>query len=277
MSPYSRRTLFSLFGTPNSKQRPELAQLTRPIEWGSFLPTGKQAETLRATLQQLLIGTRVYTSFPRATRDFFGSADLSIIKKSGKIEVLWMADKNNLASADISDTKLTAKANGLGLFQDIYRVDQLGVVINPDASPEATRAVSDFSNQILKLPQRMGETDPRVRRPVTLAELNTIGSIKYFFVAGLNQDTWTTAPVLFDEYWQTADRAKSLLQNKGSLYRRDDSDLPWIFKRLEATAEPKIISMIKQSLQSDGYLLIPEVFTNYLRWLSSPNLDKGGH
>lgn len=275
--PWYAPTFFTLFATPNSVQRPELNSLSKPLEWSPYFPSDQKRANFRLKMQELLTGTTVYTSFPRATRDFFGSADINIIPESGKLEGLWQINSSNLATADVSVSKETAKANRLRLLLDMSRVDKLGLVNNPNTDKNGYQAVSQLLNQILKLPERMGEVDPRVRQPVTLAELNSIDSIKYFFVAGPYEEWWTTAPVLFDEYMQTLEKAKTLLQTKGTLYRRDDSDTKWVIKRLEKFAEPEIISMVNQALQKNGYLLIPKVFTDYLNWLSSPNLDKGGH
>lgn len=276
--PWTEPTFFSGFATPNSVMLPELYRIAKPIEWGSFMPADQEREILRSTLQRLLPGTTIYTSFPRATRDFFGSADVIITQESGKIEGLWQINPNNLVIFDVSASRATAIANKLRLLLDESRVDKLGVVINSQVQTSDARIVMELIGQILKLSGRMGEIDPRIRPPVSLAGLSEVDSIKYFFIAGENnQGNWTLAPVLFDEYWQTAERAQALLKTKGSIYRRVDQNSQRLLRRLEATAEPEIISMINYALQKNGYLLIPEVFINYLRWLSSPNSDKGGH
>ncbi len=85
-----------------------------------------------------LNGSRLFTTYPKIARRYLRKNKIdgvSVIERSGKIESLWRVFNNNLAIADISSSRKTARANDIRIVREI-----MWPVVGLSRSPQATMA-----------------------------------------------------------------------------------------------------------------------------------------
>lgn len=283
ITPWLAPVVLKLLATPNGLKKPEiqrLAELGRYESSSDTDPTSNQYQKMRATMQQLLVDSTVYTSLTRMVSEYFENDQaITIFGLAGTIEGVWRSDSDSLVIADRVETGLTAQKNGLLSIAPITELNKLGVLLSPNSSDEDLATVTQLSSKILKIPDQFGATKPWKRKPLTVEEIITNGSLRWLYVLGQNNtrdDRFTPRPLFFDESMKTIDLAKKILGAEGTLVTSDDpARIRQFFEYADKWADPVVIYLFRQALKLGGYLLIPKGFYSFVNRLIPVSTNPG--
>lgn len=272
ITPWLAPVVLRLLATPNGLKKPEiqrLAELGRYESSSDTDPTSNRYQKMRATMQKLLVDSTVYTSLTRMVSEYFENDQaITIFGLAGTIEGVWRSDSNSLVIADRVETGLTAQKNGLQNIAPIAELNKFGVLLSPNSSDENLATVAQLSNKILRIPDQFGTIKTWKRKPVTVEEIVSNGSLRWLYVLGQNNtrdDRFTPRPLFFDESMKTIDLAKKILGAEGMLVTSDDpTRIRQFFEYADKWADPVVIYLFRQALKLGGYLLIPKGFYSFV-------------
>lgn len=268
-TPWLPQVWLKLFATPNGLQQDLLRRRSYKLQ--NQMTDYTPAKEMTAQLISALEGSTVYSSRPRATKRYFGNANVDVRFQSGKLEGLWQINPKNQATADVSVTGNTAKANGLQPIDSIERVRGLGIVTNPAISSESANAVTDLLRALdLKKQWRVEET--------STSDLYQIGNVSYCVVRGFDKKRKKIpVPVFFSSYRQTEQQACQLLGVDGRIETLESDPSGWTLRRLDGLVSAEILRLIERALQIGGYVLIPQPLIDLENYNATPNNFVGVH